>query len=209
MTRSSPSSRALTDEKTSILLRRVLAELPGGKVSVGYIMLQLRRRSFGGILIFLAALGLLPGLSLFAGLAMIMPALQMIVGFRTPFLPRFIRQREIESDRVRALGNKAIPWIEQIERVVKPRWLVLTQPPMPAIIGIFVIALALVLIVPLPFSNLPPAVALICFSFGLLERDGLMILIGLATAAVALTIGVSITYVAVEAVTLFLGEQFG
>ena len=160
-------------------------------------------------MIFLAALGLLPGLSLFAGLAMIMPALQMIVGFRTPFLPRFIRQREIESDRVRALGNKAIPWIEQIERVVKPRWLVLTQPPMPAIIGIFVIALALVLIVPLPFSNLPPAVALICFSFGLLERDGLMILIGLATAAVALTIGVSITYVAVEAVTLFLGEQFG
>ena len=107
-----------TDEKTSALLRRVLAELPADSVRIGHIVRQLRRRSFGGLLILLAALGLLPAISFFAGLAMIVPGLQMMAGFRAPLLPRVIRQREIGTYHVRALGNKAIPWIEKLERVV-------------------------------------------------------------------------------------------
>ena len=46
-----------------------------------------------------------------------------------------------------------------------------------------------------------------CLAFGLLERDGLMISIGLIAAAISITIGVLITYVAIEAVILFLGEN--
>jgi len=196
-----------TDEKTSALLRRILAELPADKVRIGHIVRQLRRRSFGGILIILAALGLLPAISFFAGLAMIVPGLQMIAGFRAPLLPRVVRQREIGTDRVRALGNRAIPWIEKLERIVRPRWLFLTLPPMPSVVGFLVIGLALVAMLPLPFSNLPPAVALLCLSMGLLERDGLMILIGLLLAASALIIGVLITYVAVEGIMLFVAER--
>ena len=196
-----------TDEKTSALLRRVLAELPADSVRIGYIVRQLRRRSFGGLLILLAALALLPAISFFAGLAMIVPGLQMMAGFRAPLLPRAIRQREIRTDHVRALGNKAIPWIEKLERVIRPRWLLLTLPPMPSVIGLLVIGLALVVMLPLPFSNLPPAVALLCLSLGLLERDGIMILIGLLVAAIALVVGVLIAYVAVESISLFIAER--
>ena len=65
-------------ETTSARLGRILAQLPGPDVSIGHIVAQLRRRSFGGILIILAALGLLPGISLFAGLLAIVIGLQLL-----------------------------------------------------------------------------------------------------------------------------------
>lgn len=197
-----------TDEKTSALLRRVMDELPPDKVRIGHIVRQLRRRSFGGILILLAMLALLPAISFLAGLAMILPGLQMLSGFRAPLLPRVVRQREIGTDRVRALGMRAIPWIEKLERVVRPRWLFLTLPPMPSVVGFLVIGLALVVMLPLPFSNLPPAIALTCLALGLLERDGVIILVGAVVAAIALFIGVVIAYVAIESILLFAAERF-
>ena len=208
MDSSTPSVPPPTDERTSVLLRRILAELPENEVRIGYVVLQLRRRSFGGILIMLAALGLLPGISFFAGLAMIVPGLQLLAGFRAPLLPRFVRQRQIDVNHLRAMGEKAAQLIERIERFVKPRWVILTFPPVPPLIGILVTGLALVVMLPLPFSNLPPAVALLCLSLGLLERDGLMILIGIVAAAIALAIGVLITYLAIEGFVLFLGKHF-
>lgn len=37
----------------------------------------------------------------------------------------------------------------------------------------------------LPFSNLPPAIALICLWLGLLERGGLVLRVGVVIAVVA------------------------
>lgn len=200
------SELPLSDEKTSALLKRVLAELQGDSVSVGTIMHELRRRSFGGALILLAALSLLPGISFISGVVMILPALQMAAGLRAPLLPRFVRNRQVGVDRLRSLGNKAIPWIEQVERFVKPRWLILTLPPVTTVVGLLIIGLALVITIPLPFSNLPPAIAVLCLAFGMLERDGILIFIGLVAATIALTIGFLIIYVAIESATRLLAS---
>lgn len=195
----------MADEKTSELLRRVLAEIPDEEVRIGQLVRRLRRRSFGGLLILLAALGLIPGISTFAGLAMLVPGAQMALGLRAPLLPRIVRQRVISRERLRQLGEAAIPWLERVERVVRPRWLALTVAPAPSLLGVLVIGLALVVILPLPFSNFPPAVALICLSLGLLERDGVLVAIGVAVGAVALAIGVVIAVAAVSALMLLLG----
>lgn len=201
-----PNTSPPTAERTSILLKHLLANLPDEDVSIGFIVLQMRRRSFGGIFIILAALGLLPGISFFAGLAMLVPAFQMAVGFRAPLLPRFIRRRRIGVAAIRSLGTRAIPWIEKVERHIKPRWIPLTLPPMPMIIGILTFGLALIVMLPLPFSNLPPALALICFSLGLLERDGMMILFGLILATTAAVVGGVAAMIAVEALLLLVKQ---
>ncbi len=200
----SPSISPPPAERTSIVLRNLLAKLPEDDVSIGFIVLQMRRRSFGGVFLVLAALGLLPGISFFAGLAMLVPAFQMAPGFRAPLLPRFIRQRRIGVMAVRAMGNRAIPWIEKAERYIKPRWIPLTLPPVPMIVGIVTIGLALIVMLPLPFSNLPPALALLCFSLGLLERDVLMIGIDLVVAATAAVTGGIVAMIASEALVLLV-----
>ena len=78
---------------------------------------------------------------------------------------------------------------------------------MPMIIGVVIVALALVVMLPLPFSNLPPALALTSLALGLLERDGVMIGIGLILAFAALAIGGVMALIALEALTLFLEQR--
>lgn len=200
------SDEAHAPERTSVLIGRLLGDLQGEDVSIGFIVVRLRRRSFGGILILLAALGLLPGVSFFAGLAMLVPAVQMMVGLRAPHLPRFIRRRRVATGAVRALGRRTIPLIEKLERIVRPRWLRLAKYPWPAVVGGMTFALGLVVMLPLPFSNFPPALALLSFALGLLERDGVLIAIGLALSVAALAIGGVVTVAAIEAATMIIGK---
>lgn len=207
-TTSTPPELLATNENTSVLLRRVLAQLPGPDVRIGYVILQLRRRSFGGLLIILGAVNLLPGVSLFSGFATIVPGLQMAAGFRAPLLPRFIRRRRVDVDDLRALGEKLVRVIEWVERFVRPRWLLLSTPPMIVIVGVLVTALAVVVMLPLPLSNFPPAVALILLSLGIMERDGLLIVIGLFAAAVALVIGALISYFALHSLLPLVQKYF-
>lgn len=191
-------------EKTSALLRRILTELPSDDTPIDHLVIQLRRRSFGGIIMLLALLGLLPGISLLAGLAILIPGIQMLLGLPAPLLPKFIRQRQIGRDRLRAAGETAIPWIERMERYVKPRWLKLLVLPLPQIVGLTVLALGFLISMPVPFINFLPAIALLCLSLGLLERDGLMIFLGLAIALLAIAIGILIGQVTLDAALLYL-----
>jgi len=190
------------DEKTSRLLQRVIADLPEEKVSIGYLVEQLHRRSFGGLLIVLSLIGLIPGVSLFAGLAMLIPGIQMLLGFDAPRLPSILHRRSVSRYNLQTFSKRIIPWLVRVERYVRPRWKPLTTTPLPNIIGIIVFALALVIMLPLPFSNLPPAIALLCLSLGLLERDGLMVIFGLISTVIALIIGVILATVAVKSLML-------
>lgn len=201
---SASDSASLPNEKTSALLKRVLHELTDEPIRIGSLLYKLRKRSFGGVFLLLATLSLLPGVSIIAGFMMIVPALQMIMGYRAPLLPRFLRERRISIAQIRKLGNKAIPWVEKIEHYIKPRWLPLTSPAILILIGTTIMMLGIVITIPLPLSNFAPAITVTCLAFGLLERDGLLIFIGLIFSVIALIIGVLITYVAVESVSHFL-----
>lgn len=195
-------------KRTSIIVRQLIAKLPGeGEVPIGIIIFQLRRRSFGGIFLILSALALFPGISLLVGLAMIVPAVQIAIGFRAPLLPKFVHRRRIEVSTIRKFARKTLPWIERAERHIKPRWMPMTRPPMPSIIGTLTIGLALIVMLPLPLSNFPPALAIGAFALGLLERDGIMIGVGLVLATAALVIGGVIAFAAYEGLVLLIEKR--
>ena len=178
-------------EKTSVLLQAVLDNLPETEVTVDDILVRLRRRSFGGLLILLAALGLIPGISVLAGLAMIIPGLQMAVGFTSPHLPRFVGERKIQTRRLQQLGRRGVRVVQWFERFALPRALFMTAPLMMAFIGLLITALAL-----------------FCLALGILERDGLLVGFGLFLGAIALTIGVVVAHVAIESVMPALMRYF-
>jgi hypothetical protein len=187
-------------EKTSALLIRVLALLPEPEVRIGDVVRNLSRRSFGGLLVILAALAVLPGVSFFAGLAMVLPGIQMALGLNVPILPKFIRARKINTADIRSHGERAVRRIQWIEYFVKPRFVLLSSKPMLMLIGVLVVALALVVMLPLPFSNLPPAVALLCLALGIMERDGLLILTGFFIGVLAIVVGSFVGSFAIAAV---------
>ena len=80
---------------------------------------------------------------------------------------------------------------------------------MLALCGIVVTGLAIVLLVPLPFSNFPPSVTLICLSLGLMQRDGALILVGLLLTIVALAIGLFVLSLTIDSVIPYLMQRFG
>lgn len=197
------------EERTSSRLRRLVGSLEADRVHVGYLIIQLRRRSFGGLLILLAVLGLLPGISFFAGLAMLLPALQMAAGLRAPAMPRFIRRRAVSVAGLRRIVNRSMPWLEWLERYVRPRWPILTAPPLANLAGLLIACLSLLLLLPLPLSNLPPAVAIAALALALLERDGVAMAIGLALGALALVLGWFGAIVAFEMLVAFAASYSG
>ena len=196
---------ASTFEPTSAMARRVLASLEGDRVSVGFLVRQFRRRSFGGLFLLLAALALMPAASVLVGLVMLVPSFQLAIGYRAPILPRIVRRREFRVETVRRVGARAIPWLERAEGYARPRWPALTLPPYPQVMGVLCFGLALVVLLPLPFSNFPPALALLFLSVGLMQRDGVLIFAGMVLALGALVIGAVVGTLALGVVGVVLG----
>lgn len=69
-------------------------------------------------------------------------------------------------------------------RSLRPRWPALQGPHLRGLWSAWVVLMALIIFLPIPFGNLFPAVSLLMLGLGLLTRDGLMmglsVLLGLA-----------------------------
>jgi hypothetical protein len=57
---------------------------------------------------------------------------------------------------------------------------------------------------PLPFSNMPPSIALILISLGILERDGVLTSIGIFISSIALFIGYFILLFVINSINLMI-----
>jgi hypothetical protein len=191
--------------KTSALLAETLQAFDSTHVSVGDLMMQFQRRSFGGVLLILALLAMVPGISVFAGIAMVVPAFQLFIGLSAPVFPSFIQQRQIRVANLQKWGMTISQWVERLETLVVPRWPLLSNRLARRLIGLVILFLGIVVTIPFPFSNFPPALATMCFALGLLERDGLMILIAAALSAIAFTIGFTVFYIVIDWATRFFG----
>ena len=73
---------------TSRVLGALLDEATAERVSLGWLMDRLGERSFGIILLLLAFLALMPGVSPIAGILLTVPAFQMIRAHAAPVFPR-------------------------------------------------------------------------------------------------------------------------
>jgi len=132
-----------------------------------------------GFLVGILALIAIPffGLSTPFGLAIALIGVQMMLGRQQPWLPQRARRRVLEMkmlDRVTTILAKRTRWIA---RSTRRRWELLLTPRLIGL-GIVFLSLALALPLPIPGSNLVFLIPLFIYSVGVLERDGVWILIG-------------------------------
>jgi len=165
----------------------MLDRAEGARVSIGWLMEQLGRRSFGLTLFVMAVIGFLPGASTFVGLLVAWPAVQMVLGHEAAVLPRLVAQRKIEVERLAPIIRIVAPRLAWVERLIRPRW----PPPFHAtkrLTGIVMLLLGLTMVWPFPFSHVVPALVIMLLALAYLEEDGVALLIALAAALVSLTI---------------------
>lgn len=104
---------------------------------------------------------------------------------------------------------RLVPWLQRIERIIRPRILLLTEPISERLIGVVAFALAVVLFLPIPFGNMLPGFALALFALGILERDGLAIIAGVLSAIVSAVLVAGVIYGLVKAAVFIVHSALG
>jgi hypothetical protein len=178
---------------SSRVLQEVMRQAPAGYVTVGWLTSTLHRHSFGIIMLSLGLLATTPVGSTLPGIILAVMAVQLIAGRAEPVFPHFIMTRRLPTRQLLRLGDRAIHVLKYLEKVVHPRWPMTFEAAKRAV-GVMVLLLtAVLLLTPVPLSNVAPAIVISLISLAYVEEDGLLlsvallaaiILIGIASAAV-------------------------
>jgi len=182
-----PTSDVLDD-----LFGRAPAEL-----TAGWLIDNLHERSFGIVLLLMAIIGMLPGLSPVVGVLLLVPAWQLIRARETPVLPGFIARRRLSGERVRRIGRRLRWPLRKLEAVVRPRWPDMFEV-MRRTVGASILLLALTMLWPFPFSQIPPAIAIMLLAIAHLEEDGLLLFVALLGTLVSLGLTAATVWAAIR-----------
>ena len=172
----------------SVVLQRLHDEMPTDYFTLGWLMPSLHKHSFGIIILLLALVAVTPGLSILAGLLLMIPAIQMIAGKPAPVFPSRIATRSFPARRLAAVLQRAIPMLGYIERVVHPRWHTSPETTKRLVGAIVVILSATLVFIPIPLSNVVPALVIALISLAYIEGDGLLLSIAMLAAIVVLVL---------------------
>jgi hypothetical protein len=183
-----PPADAKAFVPTSVLLQRLHDEAPTDHFTLGWVMRSLHKRGFGLILLLLALVAIAPGVSIVAGLLLMIPAFQMIAGQPAPVFPRRIAVRPLPTRHLAALVQRAVPVLRYLEKFIHPRW----PTPLEAtkrLVGAVVVLLNITLLfTPVPVSNVVPALVIALISLAYLEEDGLLLSIALLASIIVLAV---------------------
>lgn len=176
----------LKGESVGEKLQTIIDNLPPGGVTLAEI-----RDLVGqdGLLILTAFLTIvflvpvsIPGVSTVFGAAILLIGICRLFG-RNLWLPKKIAGRVLPSEKLLGGLNKGRVWVHRLERISRAHRIPWLASPglMDTVNNLALVAAAVLLMAPfglIPFSNTLPALALLFFAIGLLQRDGLFIILG-------------------------------
>jgi hypothetical protein len=172
---SRPANRTLSE------VLRALETSTEARFSLNALITSLGNRSFVPLLILFALPNLfffVPGSSVITGPPLIFVAGQLVLGRPSVWLPRAVGERTVEREAFLKITSRAIPWIERVERLVHPRYWVLSHRASELTVGMACLVMSIFMFLPIPFGNTLPALSVIMMALSLSERDGLWLLGG-------------------------------
>jgi hypothetical protein len=172
----------------SVVLQRLHDQVPTDHFTLGWLMSGLSKHSFGILLLLLSVVAIAPGASIVAGVLLLITAFQMVAGQPSPVFPRRVAAYSLPTPHLAALVQRAVPVLKYLEKAIHPRW------PTPheatkRLVGTFVMILSASLVfIPIPLSNIVPALVIALISLAYIEEDGLLLLVALMAAVIVLAI---------------------
>ena len=171
---------------------RSLARSRKRRLSLGDLVAPFEGRGGLGQVLFVLALPVLaplpPGASMVLALPLLIVAPQIVAGRDRLWLPGWLARRTFDRAAFTKLVGRVLPLLERIEALGRPRISVLTGTLGARAVGVAATLMALVLVLPIPFANLLPALALGLFALGLTRREGLLVLGGYALLGLAVAV---------------------
>jgi len=124
-----------------------------------------------------------------SGPLVILIGLQLLIGLRQPWLPKFLARRGPHRSAMARFRDLLAPWLTRLEKLVKPRLPVLLDHRLADFFtGVLLVLLGLLLSLPIPFTNYLFGALLLLFAFALLERDGWLMAGAWAAGVIAIAV---------------------
>ncbi len=197
-----PSHRRLSE----ILAELTTLDTP--RISISDMVEILGERSFAAFMILLAIPNMfffVPGASVITGLPLIFISAQLLMGRSALWLPRALAARSIERVAFARIMTAAIPYVQRIERLARPRLWLASKLVAERLIGTASMILAIFMFLPIPFANSVPAIALIMLALALSEKDGIWLIIGVLGTVVSTVLVTAILTVGLAAIIALIG----
>lgn len=164
----------------------IIDDLPEDSLTLGNL---LDRFGEDGLLLLTVLLTLvflipvsIPGVSTVFGAAILLVGISRLVG-KPLWLPARLKHKALPADKLRPGLMRGMVWVKRLEKISRPHRLRLFVAGRPQ--GLFnnlaFILAALLLMAPfgfIPFSNTLPGLALLFYAIGMIQRDGVAILLG-------------------------------
>jgi hypothetical protein len=171
-----------------------LAEIGHGqKISVKHIVDALGRRSFAPLLLFASLigftpLGVVPGVPTALAAFIVLTAGQLAIGLPRIWLPKAMLDLDVAGRDLEKAATKLKPFARMVDKFIRPRLTVLTEPPFSFVIGLICVLLA-VTVPPLelvPLVDIPLWAAIVVFSLALFAHDGVLALVAMVFTAIGI-----------------------
>lgn len=180
----------------SELIGTIARDWPTERVTLGELIQSLGPRGYGILIVLFALPNLLPvyipGLSPLFGFPLMILCAQLAYGLPTPRLPLVLTRRSMKRSDLRMITIRALPWLQRVERWVKPRPSIVTSRTGERLIGVYGVVLCCIIVIPLPFTNGPPSLACLIMAIGMMEEDTRTIIGGALFGLVGIGLGLSI-----------------
>ena len=174
----------------------------GPRATLGALLDDLDERAFGLMLLLLALPCCVPflwGIPQIVALPMLALAGQLAAGRQDPWLPTVLRTRDFNIDDMRSVVSRVERYLGWLERFAARRLEGLTHGRGAQIIGALLLIPTASILVPLPSTNTIPGIGVAIAAVGFLERDGLLVLLGLVIGLLWVAL---LLFVGVEAISL-------
>ncbi len=132
-------------------------------------------------------------------LPLVIFAVQMMLGYSSPKLPKRFSNLTVKRSVVAMLVQKSSPYIRKVERILRPRMSFMITPNAERVVGFFMLLFASFIVMPMPLSNFIPGFGILITSFGMLGKDGLVVLCGIIIGLIGMAISITAVVLGVEA----------
>jgi hypothetical protein len=181
-----PETQAAGEGSLRSQLEAVIERLPSGSMTLGELLAVIGDEGLLVVSILLTLVFLIPvsipGVSTVFGAAILLVGLSRVSG-RPLWVPRRLAARALPADRLRPALAGGMSWVRRLERISRPHRMagLVDGRAQGMFNNLAFIFAALLLMAPfgfVPFSNTIPAIALLLYAVGFIQRDGGAVLLG-------------------------------
>ncbi len=187
----------------SDIFKTIETQVTEEEISLAKLLEVFHERAFGVFLFFFALPAALPlpavGVGTVLGIPLLFLTAQQAIGRHTIWFPAKLKAKTFRREKIIGMIASATPWVERIEKIIKPRLEFITQGVFSHLIGVMGFIMTLAVCLPFPLTNTVPSMGIALMSVGVISRDGLAVIAGAI-------IGMGWVCM-LAAVTIFLGTE--